>query len=426
MKFPIRLPAALAAACFALTCSEVDLPGNVWLIDTTQDYRTTAQEAMIDAQEGDTIHFRAGTYTFTNQLSLDGKIGLVIRGEGRENTMLDFSGQISGAQGILADDMTDVIFADLTVQDPPGDGIKVKDSEGISFIRAGAVYTGEPGPHNGAYGLYPVTSSDVLVEDCYVRGASDAGIYVGQSSGVHVTGNLVEECVAGIEIENCISSDVYGNTATHNTGGILVFDLPTLPVIKNGHGCRVFDNDVIENRHLNFAPPGNTVGTVPPGTGIMILAAAEVEVFDNRIHGNNILGVGIVSYRTLVVLDPGSAHDDTAYDPYVYDIHVHGNDFQRGVDPGDPNVIGFALAQIYGAHGLEPDIVYDGDRNPDFPGEQEICVGGQTDAQFVNIDAIHEFDSIVVGSEGYECSFEPLPAAPLDAPRLDYATPRVL
>jgi parallel beta-helix repeat protein len=63
-------------------------------------------------------------------------------------------------------------------------------------------WTNGPDENNGAYGLYPVQSSNVLIEESVVIGASDAGIYVGQSNNIIVRNSRVEFNVAGIEIEN--------------------------------------------------------------------------------------------------------------------------------------------------------------------------------------------------------------------------------
>ena len=68
---------------------------------------------------------------------------------------------------------------------------------------------------------------------------------------------------------------------------------------KDGRACRVFDNKVLANNHANFAPKGNIVATVPPGTGIMIMANDEVEVFSNTIEENQTAGVSIVSWPAL-------------------------------------------------------------------------------------------------------------------------------
>ena len=91
-------------------------------------------------------------------------------------------------------------------------------------------------------------TADVLVEGCVVSGAKDAGIYVGQSRDIIVRNNEVFHNVAGIEIENSTGADVYGNTAAGNTGGILVFNMPNLPV--PGSKTRVFKNAEKGRHHL--------------------------------------------------------------------------------------------------------------------------------------------------------------------------------
>src|SRR5690606_32186800 len=153
-------------------------------------------------------------------------------------------------------------------EDTAGDGLKVEGADGVTIRRVRVTWNGTPGPDNGAYGLYPVQCQNVLIEGSLVEGASDAGIYVGQSDTIVVRDNQVRNNVAGIEIENSSNADVHGNTATGNTGGVLVFNLPGLQV-QNGAVTRVFDNTIVENNLDNFAPEGNIVGLVPRGTGII-------------------------------------------------------------------------------------------------------------------------------------------------------------
>ena len=138
-------------------------------------------------------------------------------------------------------------------------------------------------------GSIPCSCTDVVIDGCTAVGASDAGIYVGQSENIIVRNCTARQNVAGIEIENSTRADVFDNLATDNSGGILVFALPDLPK-KDGRHCRVFRNQVLANNHANFAPKGNTVATVPPGTGIMIMATDQVEVFDNAIEQNQTVG----------------------------------------------------------------------------------------------------------------------------------------
>ena len=59
---------------------------------------------------------------------------------------------------------------------------------------------------------------------------------------------------------------------------------------------RVFRNKAINNDTDNFAPEGNIVGEVPRGTGIIIQANSDVEVFDNDIYGNGTVNLSIVTY----------------------------------------------------------------------------------------------------------------------------------
>ncbi|MFN3163650.1 MAG: parallel beta-helix domain-containing protein [Pseudohongiellaceae bacterium] len=185
-------------------------------------------------------------------------------------------------------------------------------------------WTGGPLTSNGAYGIYPVQSSNVLIDGAVAIGASDAGIYVGQSTRIIVRNSRAEYNVAGIEIENSTFADVHNNVATNNTGGILVFDLPNLPV-QGGRNTRVFNNQINNNNTANFAPEGNIVGTVPAGTGLMILANDSIEVFGNDFIDNNSANVLIASY-----LITGLDVDDENYDPFPEAIYIHGNNFSGG------------------------------------------------------------------------------------------------
>jgi parallel beta-helix repeat protein len=186
----------------------------------------------------------------------------------------------------------------------------------------------------------------VLIRDSIARGASDAGIYVGQSRNIIVRDNLAERNVAGIEIENSYNADVFGNTSRHNTGGILVFDLPGLPQ-KGGHSVRVFDNRVVGNDTPNFAPAGNIVASVPTGTGILIMANRDVHVFDNEIADNGTANVIITAYR--------AEFQDTEYNPLPRNIMIRNNRFgNTGFAPaGD-------IAALAQAGVPMPDVLWDG------------------------------------------------------------------
>ena len=266
-------------------------------LEAGDDLETRALEALITASPKTIIKFPAGVYDFTSELSTSVD-NIVIRGTGMDNengTVLRFDNQTSGAQGILATG-NNFVVEDIAIENTPGDSIKVEGSNGVTIRRVRVEWTNGPDENNGAYGLYPVQTRNVLIEDCNVRGASDAGVYVGQSEVIIVRRNYVWENVAGIEIENSKFADVYDNETTANTGGMLVFDLPGPPV-QGGEATRVFNNKINDNNTPNFAPAGNIVATVPTGTGIMVMANDDIEIFGNYHHRQPVRGgIYIVSY----------------------------------------------------------------------------------------------------------------------------------
>ena len=224
------------------------------------------QTQFILAEPGDTITIPEGVHQIRGTLSIEGKENLVIRGFDMDKSILSFSGQTDGAQGLSITNCKNIVLEKFTVQDSKGDAIKVQYVDGIVFRSVKTEWTGGPKPTNGAYGLYPVQCTNVLIEYSVAIGASDAGIYVGQSNDIIVRHSTAYHNVAGIEIENSFNALVYANHTYDNTGGILVFDLPDL-VQKKGGNIRVYHNIVRNNNLDNFAPPGNIVSKVLPEIG---------------------------------------------------------------------------------------------------------------------------------------------------------------
>ncbi|HQV04039.1 MAG TPA: parallel beta-helix domain-containing protein [Novosphingobium sp.] len=304
------------------------------------------QEALIIAAPGDVVELGAGRFVLTDGLSLDVK-GVTVRGAGMDATVLDFSAQKGAGEGLLVTS-DEVTLRDFAVENTKGDGIKSKGADNIVYYRLRVTWTGGPKETNGAYGIYPVSSTGVLVDGCKVSGASDAGIYVGQSKAITVRYNYVEQSVAGIEIENSRGALVTGNLVTRNTGGILVFDLPNLPVMGGGN-VLIEDNVVSGNDTPNFAPKGNIVAGVPRGTGIMIMANENVEIIGNSVDGNPTAAVMIVAYPL--------AYKDARYNPLPRKVRLVANRLRRnGYDPQLPGAP--ALLAAFG--GSLPNVMWDG------------------------------------------------------------------
>lgn len=368
-------------------------------------FEESLQQQLIQAQPGDIIEIKAGVHELSRSLSLNVS-GVTIRGAGRDSSILSFKNQMQGAEGLIvaADDF---VIEDLAIEDTVGDALKINESNNVIVRRIRTEWTGGALSSNGAYGIYPVQSNNILIDDVVVIGASDAGIYVGQSSQIIVRNSRAEYNVAGIEIENSTFADVYNNIATNNTGGILIFDLPNLP-IQGGRNTRVFNNQVFENNTPNFAPEGNIVGEVPAGTGMMILANDEIEVFDNNFTDNDTTSILIVSYH--ITERP---FDDPNYDPFPESIYIHDNKISGGGTNPDSEPLQL-LQSAMGGQAI-PDIVWDGTVVPGKTADQVLCLGDSNGASFVNLDAGNDFAAPTFDSTVHSCSLPSLSVISLNS-----------
>lgn len=372
----LRLAASALLVCLAMPALAAD-----HRVEPGEDANERLMEALILAEPGDTVTIAAGRYDLIEGLSLDVD-EVTVRGEGADRTVLSFAGQTGSGEGLLVTSDR-VVLHDFAVEDTKGDGVKSKGSDQITFRNLRVEWTGGPKAENGAYGVYPVSSKNVLIEGVTVRGASDAGIYVGQSEDIIVRNSVAEYNVAGIEIENSYRADVYGNTARHNTGGILIFDLPNLPV-QGGHDIRVFDNDVVENDTPNFAPEGNIVAIVPKGMGVMVMANRNVHVFGNRFDKNATAHVLIAAYP--------EDYDDDNYMFVPRGVYVHRNTYGEGGWEPDGEV-GKIISDVSGTP--VPDIVWDGvTRIPEYfswvAAEDRIYIDEEEGTTFANLKMISQ------------------------------------
>lgn len=399
----------LLSACYKTTPS---LPAPVSAADIA--FQKQLQEQLLDARPGSVIEIPAGKYTFTSGLQLRAD-GVTIRGAGMDKTVLSFKPQVTGPEGLLVYGNNFTIEG-LTIEDSKGDGLKINDGDHITIRSVKVQWTGGSKVSNGAYGIYPVKTKNVLIEHCVAIAASDAGIYVGQSQNVVVRNSRAEANVAGIEIENTINADVYDNVATRNTGGILVFNMPNLQ--QPGHSTRVFRNKVIENNLGNFAAKGTAVASVPAGSGVVINSNPKVEIFDNDISNNQTANVIISSYHsTGYFTEKGVAKD---YDPYPKAIYVYGNRFKGGGDAPDGLDLKALKVAMYGLSGHLPDVLWDGyadnalAKNGVMPAEARICV--QDGVEVLNADGPNKYKNPKADSAPHRCQLAKLP--PVTIPQL--------
>ncbi len=367
------------------------------------------QTQLLDAHPGTVITLPAGRWHLDRGLSLRVD-GVTIRGAGMDRTILSFRQQVAGPEGLLVQ-ASGLTIEGLTLEDTKGDALKINSGDRIVIRGVRVRWTDGPKTSNGAYGIYPVKTTNVLIEDSQSFGAADAGIYVGQSQHVVVRGCRAEQNVAGIEIENTIDADVHDNVATGNTGGILVFNMPNLS--QPGHQTRVFHNQVLANNLANFGAKGTAVASVPAGSGVVVNSNAEVEIFDNDVRDNRTANVILSSYySTGYYSDKGV---QPGYDPYPRAIDVHDNRFQGGGDSPDGMDLKVLKSAMFGLNGHFPDVIWDGfaDAKRTAPADR-LCVDA-TASGVLNADGPGKYKSPRLVTDALRCRLAALPAVRLPA-----------
>lgn len=375
MKSSTYFYSLLTICCLLYACKPAADEG---ILLSADNLVSELQKTLITAAAGDQIKLPAGTFEFKRSLSLNDTPGVTISGAGKGKTILSFKGQIEGAEGILIKNADDISLEGFTVADSKGDAIKVQDCTNVIMRDLETTWTTGKLATNGAYGLYPVSSTNVLMENCEASYAMDAGIYVGQSNNVVVRNNYVHHNVAGLEIENTKVGEVYGNRAHDNTAGMLIFDMPDLPQ-ANGDKIKFYDNYMENNNGENFAPKGMIVSTLPPGTGMNIMAHSNIDIYNNTIKGHKTVGVMVNSWMIT-----GQSYKSEEFDPYCTNVYIHDNKFIN--NQGETDQTTDAGKLISGLFGNDTyDILIDGIFKPNQP--NSYCFKNNGDISFANLNA---------------------------------------
>ena len=283
----------------------------------------TIQAAVDRARPGDTVEIPYGVYH--ERVAVD-MSDITLRGvanDAGEWPVLDGQGVLSEA--VIASGNRFAV-GNLHVRNYTDNGILVEGAQGVHFHDIVA-------ENVGTYGVYPVRSSDVVIERVTVSGVDDAGIYAGQSENVIVRDSTAFGNVIGIELENTLGGEVYNNHLYGNSNGILIVLLPQL-TSKISSGAKVYNNVVEDNNIANFAPEGATARIVPPGSGILLIGADDNEVYGNTITGNKTAGLAIFS------LTGTGAFNENELDvgPLAENNYAHDNYYENNAYDPDPIV----------------------------------------------------------------------------------------
>lgn len=349
--------------------------GRTFVIEPGEFATNDMVTAMIAARPGDTIEFSEGYFELRSGLQISSTENIHIKGQGMNETILSFK-ESSSQEGFLANTVRGVVVEDLTVLDSPGDAFKLQGVDHGTLRRVRAFWSSgrntadedpvtaenyreklqvactDPARHNpnnpnptetdttspdytvsilsGRYGIYPVNSQNILVENAESVGASDAGIYVGQTDNAIIRNSRAAFNVFGFEIENVRGGEYMGNIAECNTGGFLIYDLDGLT--RYGSRTRMYQNIARNNNTYNFAEPGSLVANVPRGVGMITLGYDKIDVFDNVFEDHGTAGIVHTSYELMG--PPG----DRRLDMYTEGVHIFNNTFKNnGNDVPQPD-----------------------------------------------------------------------------------------
>lgn len=354
-----------------------DTTARTIVIQPGPDASDEALAAANGALPGDIIEFACGFFDINATLLFSNTENVTIRGCGIDETVLSFKDS-PGVEGFLADNVRGLTIEDLTAADTDGNAFELRSVKNGTLTRVRAFWSSatEPGgpggrespdpisadnytdgrldvactqpatlnpnvPENmgrpetespdytvsdsaGRYGIYPVKSNDILVQNSESIGASDAGIYVGQTNRAIIRDSRAAFNVFGFEIENVQGGEYNNNLAECNTGGFLIYDLDN--ITQYGERSRMFDNIARNNNTYNFTE-GGFVANVPPGSGMITLAYDRIDVFDNEFSNNNTGGIIHASYE---LFPEGEGRPtDRKIDFYTEGMRIFRNSFSN-------------------------------------------------------------------------------------------------
>jgi hypothetical protein len=197
--------------------------GRVFLIHPGPDATEEMVKAMVQLKPKDILRFDCGFFDLKTGIQITTTEDVIIEGCGMDETFLSFRDSTS-QEGFLASNVRGVTVRNLTIGDSPGDAFKMKGVNHGTLKKVRAIWSSgrklpeeraitaanfkkeikvactDPARHNpanpnpletdntspdytvstasGRYGIYPVESRNILVEETESIGASDAGIYV--------------------------------------------------------------------------------------------------------------------------------------------------------------------------------------------------------------------------------------------------------
>jgi cysteine-rich repeat protein len=274
------------------------------------------QAAVDAAAPGSRIIVKPGTYVETHggqaAVLVEKSLQLIGDNESGEVIILPGPGNTEGiyVRGTAENFIEDILIENFTIDGFSRNGIwtfYVRDFE----IRNNKVGNADH------VGIYPQLSAQGLVRNNVAFGGLDSAMWVSGSEDIRVIDNEVYAAPIGLQVNVSKDVEVETLTARDNTAGVL-FSHP----LSSGLGddvdlafgyrsefARFADSEVIENNMPNPVS-GGSVGSLPSGSGLLIIGHDRLYADNNSILSNNFAGMVLVDH----CLVTGDTDEDCAPD----------------------------------------------------------------------------------------------------------------
>ena len=259
-------------------------------------------EAVERAAPGSIVSIAPGTYRESVTITVD---DITVRGEDRNAVILDGGHRLGNGIAVAADG---VAIENLTVHSYTQNGVlfngidAATDGEGaepgITYGTGDDVLSGYrvsyvTAYNNGLYGVYAFAARDGLIEQTYVSGHPDSGVYVGQCRPCNVV-------MRALTVER----NAIGYYGTNASGGVYVVDsvfrsnrLGLAPNSQRMENLFPQSETVIAGNLIvdNDDPATPEIPDGYFGGGIAIGGGTRNTVFRNRIEGHSRAGIELLT-----------------------------------------------------------------------------------------------------------------------------------
>jgi nitrous oxidase accessory protein len=310
----------LVILCILVAIPEVSIAeAEARTIVVPDDY-SSIQEAIYNADEGDSIFVRSGTYIGT----LDINKSVAIIGENKSDTIIDGDSFTDHVIDILPH-TRNVTITGFTIQNSNNDpGNNVRHGVYIRYSRGGHNISNNIITHNAGEGIYFFRSSTMyslspsLVSGNNIDNCWGYGILVNEVSFSNkIVGNILTNNTGGIDIHRSSNQTVSSNVIQGSTiGGILtghsyntsICDNIITDVSDYGIAVSSSSDNVIYKNVVSNTPKGIHIGSLGNSTiclnnitenesGISIFHSSNNTILGNIISNNNV-GINFTESET--------------------------------------------------------------------------------------------------------------------------------